>query len=320
MPTEKRREKAKAKHAGRPRSNQRNLRISIIGAGRLGTALALALARRGYRIEALVARNLKSARRAAALLNADTVALSHAQLKLLPPSDLLFITTPDDTLAQTAASLAALMKDTGRRRKTALHCSGALSSDLLTPLRNAGFRVGSMHPLVSISEPSQGAASLRGAYYCVEGDTAAVRVARSVVRDLEGQSFSINKRDKALYHAAAVMTSGHTVALFDLAQEMLMRCGLTKKKAQAVLLPLLRSTLENLSLKEPSRALTGTFARADAATVRNHLEALRQFPSHDAIEVYKLLGQRSLQLAKNNGASADALEQIALLLAQAARP
>jgi predicted short-subunit dehydrogenase-like oxidoreductase (DUF2520 family) len=294
--------------------------ISIIGAGRLGTALAVALASRGYSIEAVVARRLHHARRAAALVSPAPRPLTDAQLNLLPPSDLLFITTPDDAIEQVAARLllATSTKETsGNRGRTVLHTSGALSSNVLSGLRDAGFHVGSMHPLVSVSDAASGAESLRTAFYCVEGERAASRVARSLVRDLGGQSFSISARDKALYHAAAVMASGHVVALFDIAVEMLLRCGLNRARARAVLIPLLRSTLENLSAHEPARALTGTFARADVATVRHHLQALHRQNSRDALAAYRLLGQRSLRLAESSGADAMALKEVALALEEA---
>ena len=300
----------------RPSHNQPITTISLVGAGRLGTALALSLARRGYRIESVVARRLSHARRAAQLVGGDTQALSATRLDSLPLSDLLLITTPDDSIEQVAACLAASAVSTGRKgqRRTALHCSGALSSDILSSLRDAGFSVGSMHPLVSISDPVHGAERLRGAYYCVEGERSAVRVARELVRDLEGRSFSINRSDKALYHAAAVMASGHMVALFDIALEMLARCGLTEKRAQAVLLPLVQSILGNIRERDPAHALTGTFARADTATMRRHLDALRSGEADDALEAYRLLGRRSLRLAEKNGVDAEALKEIRRVL------
>ena len=300
------------------RATKRLPTISIVGAGRLGTALARALAAHGYEIEAVVARTLRHARRAARLIGTHPLAFASTQLAQLPSSDILFITTPDDLLAEVAAQLAALlpasMKKESRRARTALHASGALSSAVLQSLTEAGFSTGSMHPLVSVSDPVQGAKSLGSAFFCVEGNPAAIRVARSLVRSLGAQSFSISADKKALYHAAAVMASGHTTALFDIAMEMLTRCGLTKLRARAVLLPLLRSTLENLCTTDPAHALTGTFARADSATVERHLAALRGQALPEALAAYLLLGERSLQLAKSAGARPDALKEIAQAL------
>jgi predicted short-subunit dehydrogenase-like oxidoreductase (DUF2520 family) len=280
--------------------------VSIIGAGRLGTALARALSDCGYTIEAIVARRISHARRAVQLSGTRALALTSQQLSRLPASDILFITTPDDAIAGTAAQLAATFHEPQRGRTT-LHASGALSSEVLSKLRDAGFSTGSLHPLVSVSDSVQGARSLRAAFYCVEGDRAAIRAARKVVRDLGAQSFSVRRQDKALYHAAAVMASGHLTALLDISTEMLVRCGLTEKRARAVLLPLVRSTVENLAKSTHARALTGTFARADLATMRRHLEAIRSRADDEALASYILLGRRSIQLAQTSGANADAL-------------
>jgi predicted short-subunit dehydrogenase-like oxidoreductase (DUF2520 family) len=296
--------------------SRRKPSVVVVGAGRLGTALARALDACGYDVRALVARSAASARRARVRACVKAQALSIARLEELPPSDILFITTPDDAVAETAVRLAAL-KTERLRGSVALHTSGALSSDALAPLHERGYGVGSMHPLAAVSEPQAGAESLRRAFYCVEGDRRAVRVARRIVRDIGGRSFSVRTEDKALYHAAAVLTAGHTVALFDIAVRLLARCGLADKEARRVLLPLLGSALENLSREAPERALTGTFARGDAETVRKHLAALREACEADALLAYALLGGRSLRLAAHAGADAKRLKEIAQLLAEA---
>ncbi|MBV9959777.1 MAG: DUF2520 domain-containing protein [Acidobacteria bacterium] len=300
-----------ARRADRPGA----LSLSIIGAGRLGSALALALSAKGFEIRAIVSRRISHARRAARLLEADTEALSLAQLSHLKPSikpsSLIFITTPDDAIEATAARLAASLGWSGG---VALHASGALSSEVLRALREKGFQTGSMHPLISVSDARAGAESLSRAHFCIEGEPRAVSLARRLVRALGGRSFSIRTKDKALYHAAAVMTSGHTVALFDLATELLDHCGLSKERARAALLPLLASTLENLSRHAPARALTGTYARADLSTVNKHLAALHNAQTGEALQAYALLGLRSVELARENGADPATLRQIVEIL------
>lgn len=311
---EKRPERAHAlgkKLAPQPqRHTPRRRTVSIIGAGRLGTALALALAQCGYHVEALVARRKSHAVRAASFISTKPLALSSAELDGLPASQFLFITTPDDLIEETAARVAAGI---GERltHGAALHASGALSSDALKSLRDVGFHTGSMHPLVAVSEPFAGAESLRRAFFCIEGERVAVSAARQIVRAFGARSFSINTSKKVLYHAAAVTSSGHMIALFDIATDMLMRCGLREREARSILMPLIESTINNLKELAPAKALTGTFARADIKTVRRHLEAIRREEDmYDALAAYKLLGRHSLRLAKKRGANAEALEAI----------
>jgi len=302
--------------------------IAIIGAGRLGTALALSLSSHGYTITSLVAARRKSAQRAARTIkrytsnSAHTVAplaLAAAELDRLPPATIYLFTTPDDQLAHASAELARVLCARNNRQAqssaVALHTSGALASVELSTLHKAGCAIGSLHPLAAVTtDAREGARALGSAFYCVEGDGSAVRAARRIARALGGRSFTIESAKKPLYHAAAVITSGHTVALFDVACEMLTRCGLDERTARETLLPLLESTSRNLQRQPPAQALTGTFARADEATLQRHLAALRAERLQLAEDVYRLLGSRSLLLAESNGADKLALKRIRKLL------
>jgi predicted short-subunit dehydrogenase-like oxidoreductase (DUF2520 family) len=198
--------------------------VSIIGTGRLGTTLAIALAAQGYPIRSLVARRAQSARKAATLLDKEVQVLATKQLDSLLPSEVFLITVPDDQIAGVATKLSRLQLEA---KATALHTSGALSAEVLAPLRKKEWHTGSIHPLASISDAGKDA--LSGAFWGIEGDKAALQIAKSIVRDLNGESFSIRSEDKPLYHAAAVMASGNVVALFDVALEMLGQCKLPRK-------------------------------------------------------------------------------------------
>ena len=306
--------------------------VAIIGAGRLGTALGQAANSAGYRVEIAVARRRTSAHRAAKLIGKNTAGLDVRQLSKLSRShcvrlsrcSLILISTPDDAIASVAEQLAVIFNsrevEAGRRasgRRVALHTSGALSAAVLSPLQRAGFATGSLHPLVSISDSRTGANAFRNAFFAIEGDRMAARAAKSVVRNLGGQSFSISPNAKALYHAAAVTTSGHVVALFDIALEMLVSCGLSRRRSRQVLQPLLESTTRNLSTKDPRLALTGPFARGDVSTARRHLASIKSHKLPDALAAYILLGHRSLLLAGGQ-ANRDGLARIAeMLLARA---
>jgi predicted short-subunit dehydrogenase-like oxidoreductase (DUF2520 family) len=282
--------------------------VSIVGTGRLGTTLAVALAGSGYSIRSLVARRVQSARKAANLLDADVQVLAAKELRTLSDADLFLITVPDDQIAGVARELSEIRAD---RKVTALHTSGALSSAVLAPLREKGWHTGSIHPLMSVSAVHD--ASLEGAFWSVEGEPSALRMGKQIVRDLGGKSFAIRSEDKPLYHAAAVMVSGNVVALFDVALEMLGECGLDRKTARAVLLPLIASTVRNLETKSPEESLTGTFSRGDVETVKRHLEVLK---NKEVKNLYRILGKRSLELA---GLNKDLARQIKKVLLTALR-
>jgi predicted short-subunit dehydrogenase-like oxidoreductase (DUF2520 family) len=281
--------------------------ISIVGAGRLGGALAIALARKNYRILSVAARRFETAERVAHQISRTQPEILTAEnLAELPLSDIVFITTPDPEIEPTAVRLAANRNFDSET--IFLHTSGSLSSAVLSRLKDKGASVGSLHPLVSVSDSSAGAEQFAGAFFCVEGDAKAVAAAKQIAADLGGESFEINPEFKTLYHAAALMTAGHLVALFDVAAETLSRCGVEESEARRILLPLARSAVENLGRQTPAAALTGTFARADAATMRRHLESLST--DETALRVYVELGKRSIELAREQGADGEKLEEM----------
>ena len=221
-------------------------------------------------------------------------------------SDVLLITTKDSEIKDVSSVLAARI----RNKPFVFHTSGSLSSTVLSDLMAVGCKTGSIHPLVSISSPELGVERFRGAYFCVEGDPEAVVMAEKIVGDLEGISFSIDTKYKTLYHASAVTACGHLVALFDAAVKMMTMCGLDAEEAKKILLPLVKSTVQNLDEQTTSAALTGTFARADLETFNEHLKTLNENVSDELLEIYLLLGERSLELAARQGVNAERIETL----------
>jgi predicted short-subunit dehydrogenase-like oxidoreductase (DUF2520 family) len=227
-------------------------------------------------------------------------ALAAKELRSVRPADVFLITVSDDQIAGVADEMSRL-----EFTATAFHTSGALSSDVLDPLRQKGWHTGSIHPLLSVSKAGD---AIDGAYWSVEGDKSATHLGKVIVQDLGGKSFFIRSEDKPLYHAAAVMVSGNVTALFDVALEMLAQCGIKRQTAQHILLPLITSTVRNLETKDPAQALTGTFSRGDLETVKRHVAALRG--NQDALELYRLLGKRSLKLTKSHPQITEILDSV----------
>jgi predicted short-subunit dehydrogenase-like oxidoreductase (DUF2520 family) len=188
--------------------------------------------------------------------------------------------------------------------------SGSFSSDVLEDLKNIGCSIGSIHPLVSVSDAFLGRERFKNAYFCVEGQIAAVKLAKGIVEDLQGKSFSIETKYKSLYHAAAVMASGHLIAVVDTALEIMSKCGLDNGQAQEIFFPLIKSTIENLETQTTAQALTGTFARADYEIFKKHLDDLEKNVSPQVTEIYLQLGERSLILAEKQGANRENISRI----------
>jgi predicted short-subunit dehydrogenase-like oxidoreductase (DUF2520 family) len=282
------------------------LKISIIGVGRVGGALAIALSQKGCQIENLIVRNDETAKRVSEIIEPKPQISSFENLPKIS-SEIIFITAQDFEIENAAKILAKKLK---KSKAFVFHTSGSLSSEVLKPLKGIGCRTGSIHPLVSLSDALLGAARFADAYFCLEGDAEAVEMAQKIVAALGGKAFSIETKYKILYHASAVTACGHLVALVDTAIEMLEKCGLDKDQAKETLLPLIKSTVENLEVQTTAEALTGTFARGDVKTFAKHLRALEENVSDEAQEIYLQLGARSAHLAKGHGAKAENLKEI----------
>jgi predicted short-subunit dehydrogenase-like oxidoreductase (DUF2520 family) len=279
--------------------------VSIIGVGRVGGALALGLPREKYLIKDLVYRSAAPHPSITSRISPDVRLSTFADLSELS-SDIVFITTQDACIEPTAKDLVDKLNGS----PTVFHTSGSLSSSVLSELRLAGCGTGSLHPLVSVSLAESGPERFRGAFFCVEGDIDSVDLGQKIVGDLGGRPFSIDTRFKTLYHAAAVTACGHLVALFDAAAEMMTKTGLSPEVAKEILMPLVTSTVQNLNEQSTSAALTGTFARADIETFTRHLTALNENVSDDLLEIYLLLGERSLELAAKQGISRERIDTL----------
>jgi predicted short-subunit dehydrogenase-like oxidoreductase (DUF2520 family) len=274
-------------------------------------ALGRTLRASGHAITIAITQTERSARRASRLLATGGVSLGTGRLDqltskqqvLLRQSELIIIATPDDAIPGVAGQIATLFEehphnhDISRKRTVVLHTSGALASDVLKEIRAKGLATGSLHPLISMSGSIASAPSFSGVYFSLEGDAAAIRVGRKLVRDLGGNSFVIDAHRKPLYHASALMASPNLTALIDLAVEMMSHCGFSSSEARKMLLPLIVSTVDNLRLQDAQAALTGTFKRGDIATAKIHLEAIASERLTDAMEAYVTLGKRSLALS-----------------------
>ncbi len=265
----------------------RKPRIAIVGAGNLGTALALSLKKAGFTIEAFVSRSKGKARqRAESLakqLGARVVTTLHGV-----DFTVVWLCVPDAEIARAAQTLAAQVEWKGR---IALHSSGALTSDELDSLRKRGASVASVHPLMTFVRGSHPA--LAGVPFAIEGDAPAVRQARRMVRDLQGRSYPIRKQDKAAYHAWATFTSPLLTALLATTERVAAAGGVKRNGAVRRMMPILQQTLANYASLGAAAGFSGPIVRGDAETVKGHLRELKSSPA--ARDVYLSLARAALK-------------------------
>jgi predicted short-subunit dehydrogenase-like oxidoreductase (DUF2520 family) len=268
------------------------IKLGIIGAGTVGTALAARLHLKGYQIAAVASRSLSSAQRLVKAVGDGQVCERPQTVADL--SDLVFITTPDDAIP---AVVNTVQWHAGQ---AVVHCSGADSLDVLEPARIVGARVGSFHPLQTFASIQKAIENLPGSTFALEGESDLLESLKALAEALEGHWIKLGSGDKAAYHAAAVMTSNYLVTLVKLATDLWQSFGVPRDEAVRALLPLLRGTLNNLENLSVPNALTGPIARGDVGTVQIHLNTLHN-SAPAILPVYCELGLQTLPLAVAKG-------------------
>ena len=293
-------------------------RIAIVGAGRLGAALFALLPRRGYRIGAVVLRRTAAAKAWRARPGRFRVTLS--PVVGAREADLILLAVPDgeiETLAQVLAAGRGLRWSS----MIVLDLSGALGVEPLESLRQLGADVGVLHPLQSISGTRAAARVLAGSRARIEGTPRASRTARRIAKDLGLVPLRfarpLDAPGRALYHAAAALAGNDTLALLDVAAELLVDCGVERAEAVAALAALARGALSQVEARGLGSALTGPVARGDTGVLAEHLRVLRR-KSPETGEIHRLLSRRLLQLASRSERplSAGERRRIARLLAE----
>lgn len=270
-------------------------KVAIIGAGRVGQALGLRLREAGYPIGTVVCRTAAAARNAVAFVGGGT-AWTMRRLREIE-GDVVIVATPDAAIAGTAEALASLPVAFGGR--VVLHVSGSLSASALGALKARGAATGSCHPLQSFATPELGWSRISGSAFAIEGDRTAVAAATRLVRDVGGRPVRLAARARSLYHAAAVMASGHVTAIIDASLEAMRAAGLGEQEALDAVLPLVEGTIGNIRSRGTRGALTGPFARGDDATIERNRAALMEV-SEELARLYDELGARSRVIARRS--------------------
>ncbi len=278
--------------------------VGIIGPGRAGVGLALALTRAGYAVR-LHGRRDKAV---PAPLKLSVGPIDQPPPWVAEPS-ILILAVRDDAIRPLADMLARA--GAIRATQVVLHLSGAQGQEALGPLVGSRAALGSLHPLQTLSEPARAPERLRGAWAAVEGMPRAVQAAEGLAQDLGMRPFHLASQAKAIYHAGAALASNYFVVVEAVAQRLLRHAGLSDSEAWQALRPLVEGTFESLMRQEPAAALTGPVARGDDTTIRRHLEAL----TSDDAALYRTLGRAALELAQKRGMDPATAERVAAALA-----
>lgn len=267
----------------RPRQPTRRLKpkVVIVGAGRIGGALALGLSRAGWPISVLP-READSRRRV------RTWGLALADDRALAEANLCVLAVSDPAVGQVAAQLSAKLSQDA----ALVHCAGALTLSAFGNHADVKRRPrGSFHPLRAVSDPRD---DLSGHAVAISSNDPGLRaLLRRMATDLRLTPLDVPESGRRAYHAGASTAAGGLVALASAAVSALVRAGVTERSATRALLPLMRSAIGGIERRGLRGALTGPIIRGDWEVVDQHLQAL---PS-DLRNLYLSLAQQSLRLA-----------------------
>lgn len=267
------------------------MRIGIIGVGRLGSSLAVALAHAGYPLRAVASRDRAQVKAIVQIAGHEVRAGTPEEVA--GGTDLVFLTVPDRVITPLAAALP------WRPGQWAVHCSGASDLDVLVPAFDAGASTGCLHPLQSFSARVPEPGRFAGISCGIEGAAELAGYLEQLTCDLGANPFRLEGIDRALYHVSAVFTSNYAVALMAAARRAWSASGLPPQAAQRALSPLLMSTASNIRQAELDQTLTGPVARGDAVTVKRHLRALSSDPGLE--HLYRELALELLRIAPTIG-------------------
>lgn len=265
--------------------------LNIVGAGRVGQTLGrLWATNQVFEIRGVLARSTARAQQAQDFIGAGQ-ALS--DLSVLPEADVWLLSVPDSQITPVAQALATL----GKPPALVCHCSGALGSDQLAPLRQIGWQVASAHPLLSFAQPEQALAQFADTPCALEGEPAALEVLEVAFTRIGGRCFALSAEHKLLYHAGAVFATNFLPVLQDLAEKLWQHSGMPEDLAQQMRSTLLHNAVNNIVALGPQTALTGPAARGDTALVARQQQALADW-NPQVGETYAALSQLAMQLAR----------------------
>ena len=278
-------------------------RIGIIGAGRLGSALAHALLAAGYPLEMVSSRQLSDAERLASLLPAvSSVTVDN----LVQQCDFVFLAVPDEYIAELASSLS------WNSSQAIIHTSGSLNLDVLAVAKKKGSLTGCLHPVQTFlnrDSPLESQDRFANIVCGIEADSPLDIWLVELVESLGAHSIRLENVNRALYHSAAVFASNYVVALLSAATRIWDLSGLPEKDGRMALQRIMNASVNNLADSTFSDAMTGPIVRGDWKTVKKHLNALDFEP-----ELQKLYSRLGLELLSASQIDLDVKIKITELL------
>ncbi len=265
--------------------------VTIIGTGALGASLGDFFLKNGIKLISVW--NSKSGRVYTKSGDFQHVESNHP-IHDQHTGTLVFITTPDDVIAEISDNLAGVNIDWGIRG--VVHCSGNLTSEVLDVLAEAGAGTATMHPIQTFTK-GDNSERFRGITFSLEGEPTTTAVLEKIVERMDARFIHLTKNQKRAVHIAAVFASNYMVSLMHGVGEYLAKEGIDN--GLDILKPLITQTAQNIIEKGAIEALTGPVSRGDMISIQTHLRVLES--DQELLHLYQLLGKEAVRIADKRG-------------------
>lgn len=278
------------------------MKVGFIGAGKVGCSLGDYFVHNDIPVVGFYSRTQASAGEAAEQCNTTHIGKID---KMLTMCDVLFLTVPDDAIEGVWKQIRTFPI----RGKYICHCSGSLSSAVLSGIEETGAYGYSIHPMFPFKSKKTAYDDLKQALFTVEGDKDHMEKLLKMLHECPNTFVPMQKEDKARYHAAAVFASNLMVGLINQSVGLLRKCGFSREEALCAIKPLAVQNLNNVFETGTMNALTGPVERHDLGTLEKHLDVL----DSQEMDTYKALTKEIIKIAEDKHPETDYADMKQLL-------
>ena len=271
-------------------------RFSLVGPGRVGSSVGMALQEKGWNCVCVIQKNEKRKQLKKLKTTFETASVTNLLSSLPDNFNVLLISVQDDEIRNVAAYLSAHAR-VDWSSKVVFHMSGITGVEVLRPLRKLGAATGALHPIAAFAAMYR-PESAHNIFFDFHGDRRALLSARRILKTLDSTMLILrSKKERTLLHVASTIASNSTVVAVR-AAEKLISDFINPRDAKALMASLLASTVNNLSSSDGILSLTGPLARGDIEVISEHLNALEN--EKMLLQFYKSWSRLGIQLLLND--------------------
>lgn len=252
------------------------MKISIIGSGNVGSAIALELSKNNN-ITDVFSANIKNAKELANKCNANAIDnikdLSHK-------ADIYIFALKDDVIEDIVRSFPF-------ENKFMVHTSGSVSMNVFE-LKTE--RYGVLYPFQTFTKGRK--LNFNEIPFCIEANNVEIlSQLESFAVTLSSKTYKLSEQQRRLVHLAGVFSCNFTNHLYGLAQYLLEGSNIPAE----IIYPLIAETVNKAIENTPKKSQTGPAVRNDEEIIKKHIEILEN--KTELKEIYKLLSNSIRNLA-----------------------